>query len=313
MRVSLPRPGSLKRLGPALAASLLFHLALLSSLLLVEMADPRIDARKGEPIIIELPRIEEEPAPRGDPARPVVRPAPPPSRPPAPPPAAAPPAPMVETGKPAPVPEPAAPPPAPEPERVARAAPAPEPEAPAPAPVPAEPAPPAAAAPAPAPEPPSPPASEPKVALSKPAIDVPPGLQGGVAALPPGGGLRRGRAGVEGEPVPLDTRDPRYTDYFEKIRRQIRANWVYPREAGERGIGGQLVIEFGIRKDGWLQFVELRRSSGVPVLDQYALNALKLAQPFPPVPDSVARGTLAIAGFFNYVIVDSGLLNQYLR
>jgi outer membrane biosynthesis protein TonB len=49
------------------------------------------------------------------------------------------------------------------------------------------------------------------------------------------------------------------------------------------------------------------------VLDQYALNALKLAQPFPPVPESVAKRTLGIQGFFTYQIVDSGLLNQFLR
>jgi protein TonB len=165
------------------------------------------------------------------------------------------------------------------------------------------------------PEPTAPPAGEPKVALSKPAIDLPPSLQGGTGGDRPGGGggLLGGRGGMEGEPVPLDTTDPRYTDYFEKIRRRIKENWIYPREAGERGIGGQLVIEFGIRKDGRLQFVDLKRSSGVPVLDQYALNALKLAQPFPPVPDSVAKSTLGIQGFFTYQIVDSGLLNQFLR
>ena len=59
--------------------------------------------------------------------------------------------------------------------------------------------------------------------------------------------------------------------------------------------------------------MDLKRSSGVPVLDEYALNALKLAQPFPPVPDSVAKSTLGIAGIFTYQIVDSGLLNQFLR
>jgi TonB family protein len=125
--------------------------------------------------------------------------------------------------------------------------------------------------------------------------------------------LRGGRGGIEGEPIALDTKDPRYTDYFDKIRRQIRENWIYPREAGERGIGGQLMIEFAIRKDGWLQAVELKRSSGVEILDQYAMNALKLSQPFPPVPDLVSKGTLPIAGIFTYQIVDPGLLNQFLR
>ena len=103
-----------------------------------------------------------------------------------------------------------------------------------------------------------------------------------------------------GKPIPLGTTAARYTEYFEKVRRRILENWIYPLEAGEGGIGGQLLIEFGIRKDGWLQFVDLKCSSGVAILDKYALNALKLAQPFPPVPDSVAKDTLSIAGIFTY-------------
>ncbi len=277
--------------------SLLVHLGLVALLLLAGYFVPPVIVKKGEPIFVELPKPAEEPAPRGNPALP---PGPPsrPSPPPAPksPPAVKP-APKVETARPAPKPEPARPVPAP--------------SKPAPEPAPTQTA---KAAPA-EPEPTAPPAGEPKVALSKPSIDLPPSLQGGAGGSRPGGGggLLGGRGGMEGDPVPLDTTDPRYTDYFEQIRRRIRENWIYPREAGERGIGGQLLIEFGIRKDGWLQFVDLRRSSGIPVLDQYALNALKLAQPFPPVPDSVTKSTLGIAGIFTYQIVDSGLLNQFLR
>ena len=298
MRISFPQPGPWRRISVAVGASLLAHLGLVALVLLVGYFVPPVIVKKGEPIFVELPK-PEEPAPRGNPALPPgpsSRPSPPPA--PKLPPAVKP-APKVETARPAPKPEPA-------PTRIAKAAPV-EPEGTKPAPAtPTEEA---------KPEPTAPPAGEPKVALSKPSIDLPPSLQGGTGGGRPGGGggLLGGRGGIEGEPVPLDTTDPRYTDYFEQIRRRIRENWIYPREAGERGIGGQLLIEFGIRKDGWLQFVDLRRSSGVSVLDQYALNALKLAQPFPPVPDSVAKNTLGIAGIFTYQIVDTGLLNQFLR
>ena len=298
MKISFPRPGSWQRLGVAVGVSLLVHLGLVAFVLIVGQFVRPVIVKKGEPLFVELSKPEEGPAPRGNPALspgPPARPAPPPV--PKSPPAK--PAPKVETARPAPKAEPA-------PAQIANAAP-PEPEAAKPAPAaPREEA---------KPEAPAPPAAEPRVALSKPSIDLPPSLQGGREGDRPGGGggLRGGRGGIEGEPVPLDTKDPRYTDYFEKIRRQIKENWIYPREAGERGIGGQLVIEFAIRKDGWLQFVDLKRSSGVPVLDQYALNALKLAQPFPPVPDSVSKGPLPVAGFFTYQIVDAGLLNQFLR
>lgn len=294
MRYRLLEPGSWKRLGLTAAASFLLHLTLFALIFFLGVLPPlKVVPRRGEPIIVELPNPAEEAAPRGNPALPVAPPPRPAARPAAPKSVPAPKAaPRVEVARPAPKAEPAPP-------QVAQAAPAPLPEATQPtAPV------------VPKEEPAAPPAPGSQVALAKP-----PAEEGQPGSNRPGGGggLRGGRGGIEGEPIPLDTQDPKYTDYFDQIRRRIKANWVYPREAGERGIGGQLIIEFAIRKDGWLQVVELKRSSGVPILDQYALNALKLAQPFPPVPDSVSRGALLIAGIFTYQIVDSGLLNQYLR
>ena len=149
-------------------------------------------------------------------------------------------------------------------------------------------------------------ASAPQVAVARP-LDRMRRQPGG------GGGLTGGgRGGVEGAPVPLDTPEPKYQDYFNKIRERIKANWIYPRQAGDRGIEGELLIEFHIAKDGRVSYIELRRSSGTAILDDAALTAVKLAQPFPPVPDDIAKQTLAINGQFKYQIV-SGLVNQFLR
>jgi protein TonB len=131
----------------------------------------------------------------------------------------------------------------------------------------------------------------------------------------PGGGLQSGRGGIEGEPIPLDTKDPKYHEYFERVRQKIRANWGYPREAGERNIEGQLLIEFHIARDGRLSYLELVRSSGVKILDDYAMNAVRLAQPFPPVPEGLlVKHAVPISGMFVYRVVDAGsLVNQFLR
>jgi len=120
------------------------------------------------------------------------------------------------------------------------------------------------------------------------------------------------QSSVEGGPIPLDTPEPKFQDYFNKVRERIKANWVYPRQAGERNIEGELLIEFHIAKDGRLEYIELLDSSGTRILDDAALTAVKLAQPFPPVPDDIAKHTLAINGQFRYQIV-SGLVNQFLR
>ncbi len=99
---------------------------------------------------------------------------------------------------------------------------------------------------------------------------------------------------------------------MRKVREKIKANWIYPREAGERNIEGELLIEFHIAKDGRLTYIELRHTSGTDILDSYAMNAVKFASPFPPVPDALAKQTLAIHGQFRYQIV-SGLVNQLIR
>lgn len=51
-----------------------------------------------------------------------------------------------------------------------------------------------------------------------------------------------------------------------------------------------------------MTYVKLRRSSGSAILDDAALTALKLAQPFPPLPDGLASDTLRINGAFRYQI-----------
>jgi len=148
----------------------------------------------------------------------------------------------------------------------------------------------------------------------KPAPDEP-GVAGDrLAALrphAPGGGLVGGHGGIEGEPIPLDTKDPKFSDYFEQLRRAIQQKWLYPREAADKNIGGQLVLEFGIAKDGQLRFIELRQSSGVAVLDDYAMNAVKLASPFPRIPDAMSRSGIPVVAVFHYII--EGSLNKFLR
>ena len=98
----------------------------------------------------------------------------------------------------------------------------------------------------------------------------------------------------------LDAQDSSYAAYLQKVRNKIRANWSYPREAGERRIEGDLLVEFQIAKNGHLEYVTLKRTSGKDILDFYAINAVKFAAPFPPLPDAVAKESLTITGAFRY-------------
>jgi protein TonB len=295
-RIRLPKDPAQRTLALAIVTSVLFHLFLIVPFVVIPgFLTPAQYVKRGEPLLVDLaPERPEEKAPLGNPSRPVAppevreRPAPPPR-----------PARAVEAPR-APAPRPTPPAPTP-PQAVAKAEPAPEPmiktpepRPAAPEPTPSQPEPSQSAAPAP-----------PQVAVARPPDSM--------RRQPGGGGLLGGgRGGVEGEPIPLDTPEPKYQDYFNKIRERIKSKWTYPRQAGERGIEGELLIEFHIAKDGRLEFIALRNSSGVAILDDYAMTAVKLAQPFPPVPDDIAKQTLAINGQFKYQIV-SGLVNQFLR
>jgi periplasmic protein TonB len=334
MRTGLPRRRDRRLRGRrgfvvAVVCSVLFHVLLAALVLLGGIWSEPKQAKKGEPLFVDIaPDKPEEKAPAGNPSRPPGAVARPPSPPPAP---KAPEAKVRVAEAPRPAPKPPAPSPPPPaapkaPEQVAKAAPEPPapkaPPEPAPAPKPAETPPTPQATPAPRePHGPTesrvatatPPAPQgPTTARSSGGIDLPAAM----LRRPPGqggGGLRDGRGGVEGEPIPLDTPDPKYQDYFRILRERIQAKWSYPREAGDRGIGGALLIEFHIGKDGRLAYLEVRRSSGVEILDEYAVNAIKLAQPFPPVPDNLAKTVLAINGNFVYQIVENSLVKQFTR
>jgi protein TonB len=140
--------------------------------------------------------------------------------------------------------------------------------------------------------------------LLRPQLDVPP-----LPRLPGGGGTRSegegaGESGSQREgqvAIPLNKPpDANHAEYFLKIKKAIEEHWSYPRAAAEKGQSGQLVLEFTIRRDGNV-LVELVRSSGVDILDRYAVNAIKLSAPFPPIPDRLAD-SMRISASFTYIL-----------
>jgi len=324
------------RIAAGVGISILLHLVLV--LLAVGIHLPgRVNVKRGEPLIVELPRGDDSPPP-GDGGAPASKPSPP----------AAPPAPRMQARPTPPAPKVAAPPPQPSapsrrsappaarpepaPPRQVASAPAVQPaetgSVPAPQPTPAQPAPAQPAPPQPAPPQPSP-ADTPAAADSAPAESpAPQPAPKQVASLPPqpagrpvpdalsalrrgsgggAGGSGHGHAGIEGEPIPLDSTDPRYSDYLDQIRRRIKEKWGYPCEKNEQTKvceyrSTQLLIDFGINKNGELAYVTLVRSSGHSIYDDYALNAVKLASPFPPIPDTFSKTGVPIKANFHYVL-----------
>jgi periplasmic protein TonB len=327
--VHSPRRVSQSPLAVAVGISLGLHLLVLALALLVRPPSNTPTTKRGEPLFVELPQAEQ-PAERGAPAAPSPAPKAPPT-PPAPPAVKAQPQPRVAPTPPPTSPREARPPQPRAPEQTAAVTPPPRPAAPE-TPAPDGQAPPAAAKPAehivnePArdPEPPreaSPPQPQPRVA----AVPPQPPMVDSKAALRRGGpggagGSGEGWAGIEGEPIPLDSRDPKFNDYLERVRRMIKEKWGYPciKDVASGHCdykSARLVIVFGILKDGRVPMLEVAEQSGYAIYDDYAANAIRLAQPFPPVPASLlataksgSQGVKIVAAF-QYVLVESSLTN----
>src|SRR6266705_3454175 len=246
------------------AVSVTLHLLLVAALLWLGGPSSTLMVKRGEPLFVELPQ-SDEPAQRGGPAAP---PPPAPARkvPPTPP---APERPSIASAPRAPaVPE------APAPDGLAPRAAAPAPAPPAQSPV-SEPerppeAPPREATPA---------SPAPRVAAvpepREPLIDSRAALRRGGPGPGGAGGKGEGWAGIEGEPIPLDSTDPKYNDYLDRVRRMIKEKWGYP--CVKDSMTGhcdyksaRLVIVFGILKDGRVPMLEIAQQSGYGVYDDYA-------------------------------------------
>ena len=71
-------------------------------------------------------------------------------------------------------------------------------------------------------------------------------------------------------------------DWVDRVERVGNLN--YPDAARRRRLGGTVVINVGIRRDGSIEDAQIVRSSKVPMLDAAALRIARLAEPYPPLP-----------------------------
>jgi TonB family protein len=156
-----------------------------------------------------------------------------------------------------------------------------------------------------------------------PAMD-PPGAAparppGAMALLPSehqlsqaiGGGTQDHLPEVEdGDNTALNSRSWKFASFFNRVKRQVAEHWKPAAEYGRRDPTGQIYgsghwvtfLRIVLKPDGALSSVVVTQSSGIEFLDDVAVEAIKLAQPYPnPPPQLVdpASGVLSFKfGFF---------------
>jgi len=81
--------------------------------------------------------------------------------------------------------------------------------------------------------------------------------------------------------------------YLEAWRRKVEylGNLNYPSEARRQKIHGELRLMVSVNSDGTLRDMKILKSSGQRVLDQAAMEIVKLASPFSTFPPEIKRDT----------------------
>ncbi|MBF0540302.1 MAG: energy transducer TonB [Nitrospirae bacterium] len=94
----------------------------------------------------------------------------------------------------------------------------------------------------------------------------------------------------------------KYFGYLQRLKETIQGKWEYPEMDQRRGIFGDLIVEFTINKDGTLAAAHLIRTSGHRSLDEAALDSIRNAAPYWPLPDDWHAKTFTIKGHFVYIL-----------
>ncbi|MDH5229269.1 MAG: energy transducer TonB [Gammaproteobacteria bacterium] len=93
------------------------------------------------------------------------------------------------------------------------------------------------------------------------------------------------------EYISARTREHVQAAYMHAWVRKVEAlgNEYFPAEAKKRNLSGSLVLEVIINPNGTVADIVIRKSSGVRILDDAAIQTVRRAAPFAPIPDEILK------------------------
>lgn len=85
------------------------------------------------------------------------------------------------------------------------------------------------------------------------------------------------------------------SNYPGKVASKLRRALRYPSQARRQRIRGDVVVSFVVKSNGGVSSIQIAKSSGFPVLDEAAKDAVRRAAPFPSIPADAGRATWPFA------------------
>jgi len=93
--------------------------------------------------------------------------------------------------------------------------------------------------------------------------------------------------------ISASTREHKYAAYMEAWRAKVEriGNLNYPEAARQQRLSGSLILDVGLKPDGSIDEITIRKSSGHKVLDDAAIRIVELASPYSAFPDDIKGET----------------------
>jgi protein TonB len=91
----------------------------------------------------------------------------------------------------------------------------------------------------------------------------------------------------------INAKQYRFASYIEAWRDKVEkfGSLNYPEEAIHNNINGNLLLDVGINRDGSIDSLNILRSSGHKLLDNAALQIVKMSAPFAPLTPEILKDT----------------------
>jgi TonB family protein len=87
----------------------------------------------------------------------------------------------------------------------------------------------------------------------------------------------------------VGARPLRFADYVGRYVEKVEATAKSDYQAAIRGLSVKLQLTTGIASDGRVESIEISRSSGIPAVDQAAIQIVRKAAPFGPFPADMKK------------------------